>query len=203
MNTARGASSLLGVARVVQTLYGMSGRDADRLGIKDEDRHRYVRLDDAKANLSVITAAARWYERISVTIANGDEVGVLQPVDLSGKAAEAENSQAAFHKTIISGLLEKISENNITLNAAAKRLAWSNDTRFHKFRQKDAKGYERTSQYFRDAIVSACRANISITDANAMKGFLADTGIQPVMLKKFSHPINPLSQPEFQEEENA
>lgn len=203
MNTARGASSLLGVARVVQTFYGMSHRDADKFGLGEEDRHRYVRLDDAKANLSLISANATWYERVGVTIGNGDEVGILQPVDLSSKATEAQNSQTAFHKVIIAALLEKVSESTITLNAAAKKLAWSDDTRFHKFRQKDAKGYERTSQSLRDAITDACRANVSVVLDNALTGFLIDLSAQPATLKKYSHPINPLSQPEFTEDENA
>jgi hypothetical protein len=38
-----------------------------------------VRLDDAKANLSLVSGAARWFKRVSVTIANGEEVGVLVP----------------------------------------------------------------------------------------------------------------------------
>jgi RecA-family ATPase len=39
MNAARGASALTGVARIVQTLFSMSARDAEHYGIKEEDRH--------------------------------------------------------------------------------------------------------------------------------------------------------------------
>src|SRR5690606_27943531 len=49
---SRGASSLAGVARIMRTLFAMSERDAERLGIAPEERPRWVRLDDAKANLS-------------------------------------------------------------------------------------------------------------------------------------------------------
>lgn len=79
MNTARGASALVGVARVVQTLFSMSEADAERLGVGTDERHLYLRLDDAKANLGLISGSAAWYRRHSVTIANGDEVGVLVP----------------------------------------------------------------------------------------------------------------------------
>ena len=48
-NAARGASSLTGVARVVQTLFAMSERDADKLGVVNHERRLWVRLDDAKA----------------------------------------------------------------------------------------------------------------------------------------------------------
>jgi hypothetical protein len=58
----------------------MSERDAEKLGLAPEDRHRWVRLDDAKANLS-LSESAKWFRRESVTIANGDEVGVLVPGD--------------------------------------------------------------------------------------------------------------------------
>jgi KaiC/GvpD/RAD55 family RecA-like ATPase len=76
-NAARGASSLTGVARVVQTLFAMSERDADKLGVIDHDRRLWVRLDDAKANLSLIDGEAQWFKRIGVVIPNEDEVGVL------------------------------------------------------------------------------------------------------------------------------
>jgi hypothetical protein len=46
-----------------------------------DERHLYLRLDDAKANLGLISGEAAWYRRKSVTIANGDEVGVLVPHD--------------------------------------------------------------------------------------------------------------------------
>ena len=79
MNTARGASALVGVARVVETLFSMSEADADEVGVSDDDRHLYLRLDDAKANLGPTRGEPAWYRRQSVTIANGDEVGVLVP----------------------------------------------------------------------------------------------------------------------------
>lgn len=81
LSASRGASSLAGVARIMRTLFGMSERDAERLGIPPDQRHRWVRLDDAKANLSMASGQARWFERVSITIANGDEVGVLVPGD--------------------------------------------------------------------------------------------------------------------------
>jgi hypothetical protein len=79
MNTARGASALVGVARIVQTLFSMSEADAELLGIGPEEQRLYLRLDDAKANLGLIDGSPAWYRRHSVTIANGDEVGVLVP----------------------------------------------------------------------------------------------------------------------------
>ncbi len=200
MNTARGASALTGVARIVQTLFGMSARDGEKFAIQDEDRHLYVRLDDAKANLSLASPNALWFKRIGVTIANGDEVGVLEIADFSNKVEEIRDAEYNFQKTIISCLLAQVPEHTITLNAATKLLAWGNDERFHKYRSKDARGYERSSRTLREIVVAACRANISINNGKAMQGYTLDLSEQPLTLKRFSHPIDPLSQPEFTED---
>lgn len=200
MNTARGASSLLGVARVVQTFYGMSARDAEKFGIKEEDRHRYIRLDDAKANLSLIDANAHWYERVSVTIANGDEVGILQSVDFTAKESEIAKADVELQKTIIACLLAQVDGNEITLNAAARLLAWGNDKRFHKYRREDARGQQRVSKTLRDTIFRACRGNITIRDSANERGFSLGLSDRKNTLTRFSLPLNPLSQPEFMEE---
>ena len=81
----------------------MSEKDAERLGILPEERHRWVRLDDAKANLALASGQARWFERVSVTIANGEEVGVLVPGDpaaASPQRASDEAIEAALVKAI-------------------------------------------------------------------------------------------------------
>ncbi|CAA7624193.1 hypothetical protein [Magnetospirillum sp. SS-4] len=54
---------------------------------KSTNNLKVIRLDDAKANLGLISADARWFRREGVTIANGDEVGVLVPEDLADIAA--------------------------------------------------------------------------------------------------------------------
>ena len=69
MDSGRGAGAIAGVARVALTLYGMSEKDAERHGIGSSERHWYVRLDSAKANLSAPSATARWFKRVSVRVA--------------------------------------------------------------------------------------------------------------------------------------
>ena len=201
MNTARGASSLLGVARVVQTLYGMSPRDAEKHGIKDEERHLYVRLDDAKANLSLASTDAKWFERIGIIIANGDEVGVLNPVMLE-PITTPDSQKKEFYKTLITALLKYTTERHQTVNAAAKDLAWSEDERFHKYRETDKNGYRRAARYLRANITDACRANITITTEKGNEGFTLEQQITPASLKRFCTALNPLSQPEFMEDEH-
>ena len=205
LNTARGASALTGVARVVQTLFSMSPRDAEHYGVKDEDRRLYVRLDDAKANLGLISGEASWYRRVSVTIANGDEVGVLAPEDLQPAEAEADaDADDDLHRTIIACLLALVPEPEISLNAAAKQLAWSADERFAKYRQTDSKGNRRASKTLREAILAACRAGICIVGGGYSRGFTCNEQAQPLTLRRFEQPATAIDlasqQPEFEED---
>ena len=66
----------------------MSTNEALNLGIGEERRRWYVRLDNAKGNLSPPAEHATWFERVSVetpngtlNIGEGDHVGVLAPWD--------------------------------------------------------------------------------------------------------------------------
>lgn len=89
-DSGRGASAISGVARVVFTLYNMDKDAAKKLGVPEKRKHEYIRLDDAKANLSKISGETKWFKRESVTIANGDSVGVLLPVQLEEKTDNHE-----------------------------------------------------------------------------------------------------------------
>jgi hypothetical protein len=206
MNTARGASALAGVARVVQTLFAMSTRDAETHGVGDDDRHLHIRLDDAKANLALITSKADWFRRVGVTIANGDAVGVLTPEDLEmvDKAGN-DDDEPDHHRTIIACLLARSTEAEITLNAAAKMLAWGGDVRFSRYRQSDTKGHQRVSQTLRDAILAASRSGVCIVNDGKSKGFTCDEIRKPVTLLRFELPAAAIDiaslSPEFENEE--
>ena len=206
LNTSRGASALTGVARVVQTLFSMSPRDAEHYGVKDEDRRLYVRLDDAKANLGLISGEACWYRRVGVTIANGDEVGVLAPEDLQPTAAD-EDSEDDLHRTIIACLLALVPEPEISLNAAAKQLAWSADERFAGYRQTDEKGNRRVSRTLRETILAACRAGICIVSGGLSRGFTCNQQARPLTLRRFEQPATAVDlacqQPEFKDDDDA
>lgn len=84
MDAARGASALIGVARVVATMFAMTEEEAELFGVPVDERHRYVRFDDAKGTFSLVTGIARWFEKVARDIGNAgilpsDEVGVLNP----------------------------------------------------------------------------------------------------------------------------
>ena len=85
MDSARGGGALVGVARIVSTLFAMTEEEAVIFGVKPDDRHLYLRFDDAKANLTLVTFAAKWFYKATGTLPNdgdgepGDEIGVLVP----------------------------------------------------------------------------------------------------------------------------
>jgi hypothetical protein len=84
-DASRGGGALIGTARILSTLFAMTEEEAGVMNVKPDDRTRYVRFDDAKANQSLISGKARWFEKQTVTLANGngfvpgDDVGVLVP----------------------------------------------------------------------------------------------------------------------------
>lgn len=87
MDAGRGASSVSGVARLMFTLLNMSSQAAEKMGINPDDKNLYVRLDDAKSNVSLISDKTKWFKRISVNVTcpteaadvGGESVGVLEP----------------------------------------------------------------------------------------------------------------------------
>lgn len=92
LSASRGASSLGGVARIMRTLFAMSQSDADKFGLDADERRLWVRLDDAKANLSLASGSARWFKRVSIIIANGEEVGALVPGDPNERAPQVDRA---------------------------------------------------------------------------------------------------------------
>lgn len=80
-HSSRGASAVGGVARVVQTIYEMNGQEAEEYGV--DNPYDYVRLDDAKANLSAKRKDPRWFKKHVVDLENGDQVAVFKPVVLT------------------------------------------------------------------------------------------------------------------------
>jgi hypothetical protein len=86
MNGSRGASAIVSAARVVQTLYNMSEDEAADYGV--ENPFEYVRLDDAKANLSMKSRRPTWFKKTTVELMNGDEAVALKLVELASSHIE-------------------------------------------------------------------------------------------------------------------
>lgn len=77
-DSLRGASSIVGAARVVLTVLTMDEDQAGKLGIPPKDRARYFRVDGAKSNYAPIQDA-EWFERVEYELDNGEKVAAAVP----------------------------------------------------------------------------------------------------------------------------
>ncbi|WP_322894284.1 MULTISPECIES: AAA family ATPase [unclassified Yoonia] len=82
---SRGASAFVDAARNVRQLGRMAAGDAKKLGIGENDRWRYIRVDNGKANLAPVQNAT-WLHLASVALGNGtrdypagDNVQTVEP----------------------------------------------------------------------------------------------------------------------------
>ncbi len=83
---SRGGSAIANAARVGLTLARMGDEEGERFDIPERERWRYVRVDDAKANLAPRAERATWIRLASVDLGNataeypaGDSVQVAEP----------------------------------------------------------------------------------------------------------------------------
>lgn len=77
-DVARGASAVVGAARIVLTVNVMSDAEASNFGLKADYRRFFSRVDGAKINAAPI-GKEEWFERQSYDLANGDRVAVMKP----------------------------------------------------------------------------------------------------------------------------
>src|SRR5215471_9380020 len=111
VDAARGAGALIGIARIVATLFPMTTKEAEAMGVASEQRGFFLRYDDAKANLNIISPFARWFRKDTVTLDNktaelpGDQVGVLVPWKPKGPSV-FEAQILAFFARLDQGLLD-------------------------------------------------------------------------------------------------
>jgi AAA domain len=99
-NRGRGASAMKDAARLVYTLNVVTKDEAEKFGIKDEDRWAYVRMDKGKVNIVPPSRQAKWFHLIGVPIGNvsemyphGDNVQTVEPwdpPDVMGGMSDAE-----------------------------------------------------------------------------------------------------------------
>lgn len=77
-DSLRGASSIVGAARVVLTVLTMDEEQAGKLGISAKDRGRYFRVDGAKSNYAPIHDA-EWFQRVEYDLDNHEGVAAAVP----------------------------------------------------------------------------------------------------------------------------
>jgi hypothetical protein len=74
----RGSTAIHGAVRSQRMVNVMPSTDAAELQIPESERRRYIRISTEKPNYAP-SGMSNWYKLISVTIANGDNVGVVEP----------------------------------------------------------------------------------------------------------------------------
>lgn len=77
---ARGASAIVGAARIVMTAVTMSEPEAEAFGISEKTRKSYFRLDGAKSNHAALQEA-EWFEKVPHQLANGEWAVTVTPWD--------------------------------------------------------------------------------------------------------------------------
>jgi hypothetical protein len=88
-DTLRGASSIVGAARIVLTVVQMTKDEAEGFGLRANQAKHYFRVDGAKANYSSLQET-EWFERVSYPLDNGEEM--VAPVPWSPPTAPATDS---------------------------------------------------------------------------------------------------------------
>ena len=72
-DTLRGASSIVGAARIVVTVAGMTEDEGKAFGLGSDERRSFFRVDSGKSNYSRLHEA-EWFERVEYELDNGDLV---------------------------------------------------------------------------------------------------------------------------------
>ena len=94
--SVRGAGSLIGYTRWAFTLARLNSETAAAHGIPDQERSRFRRLDSLKASYGPDDERMRLLRVESVTIANGESVGVLVEQDLEMLRAEGKEREVGI-----------------------------------------------------------------------------------------------------------
>ena len=82
MDISRGASGIVYKSRISFTLMNATSEDCEDYGLQAAERNTWVRLDDAKMNLTLAGTEATWFRKEGVRIPSGDVVGVLKHTEL-------------------------------------------------------------------------------------------------------------------------
>lgn len=126
----RGGGAQIGVVRRAFTIAKMSKEEASDIGVQPEKRHWYVRLDDAKSNITAPAEKTTWFKFKSVSIGNGnaiypdgDSVGVLKHTTIDSIKSDNGNVINAEENRILQCIIEyseKEGGKNFPFNDAKK-----------------------------------------------------------------------------------
>lgn len=145
---ARGGGAQIGVVRRAFTLATMDETEAKALGVPTEDRRWFVRLDDAKSNITAPANKITWLKLKSIHINNGsglfiegDSVGVLNHISADEIMTEFEDQNQAEYEKIMNHLVQWMQFHNMSeakmVNAVSELMRYPD-----KFSYKKRKIYD-------------------------------------------------------------
>lgn len=96
---SRGTGSIRAAVRGSRVLNRMSRAEASNVGLTEEERPFFIRLDKGKANYLPPAQKARWFRLRDIELLNGDHVGALEPYTYPGQdGAPSPEKDAAERK---------------------------------------------------------------------------------------------------------
>jgi Bifunctional DNA primase/polymerase, N-terminal/AAA domain len=102
-NSARGAIEIINGARAAFTLSNPTEDDILSIGLDADQRRYYLRLDDAKANRTLLGGEPVWIHKTSIDLPNGEQVGAFGEVNIkSVSAARRQELAEAFYAEMTS-----------------------------------------------------------------------------------------------------
>jgi RecA-family ATPase len=111
---ARGASAVRAAVRASRVFNRMSRAEAVAAGVSPEERARYIRIDRGKANYLPPAIKGTWFHLANVQLANGDQVGVIEPWQFPGQEGVSEDLEAAqrLQEHVFLEILRRFNETN-------------------------------------------------------------------------------------------
>ncbi len=101
-DSVRGASAIIGAARVVLTVQEMGPEEALELGIPNDARRDYARVDGAKSNYAP-AREAEWFKKQEYLLDNTEWVSALVPWRPPGAESASQETIAAILAAIEAG----------------------------------------------------------------------------------------------------
>lgn len=167
LDSARGASSVGGVARIVFTLNPISPQDARRYNIAERDARKYLLLEQAKANMSAPGESRRFFERYgelinaTATDPDGESIGVLRPVTF-----HEQNSTSPATKVLIEDIESLVDGKAMSVSEIAREL--TSTFPFHA--DKKPRSLEKAiSRLFSEGTLTGNRGTLEACDINGKR----------------------------------
>lgn len=100
VDDARGAGAIVNAVRSCRVINVMSTIEAEQAEIERDKRGFYLRVDSGKSNAAP-PEKARWLHLASVEIANGDNVGVIEPWEFPKVFGKVSNADVTWVQELV------------------------------------------------------------------------------------------------------